>query len=110
MDFNKYCKACGHHVEFQYGADIGYCPVCDKKITRMDVITGYRMKARINQLKAMHTLMQEANDEEIYYSWIDVMPDEPSEEDFREIAMNDKAYHECFDKFEKLIGEEGNRW
>lgn len=110
MDFNKYCKICGHHIEFQYGEELGYCPICDKKITRMDVIAGYRLNARINQLKAMHALMQEANDEEIYDAWIYTMPDEPSEEDFRSIAMNDKTYHECFDKFERLIGEEGNRW
>ena len=110
MDFNKYCKKCGHHIEFQYGEEFGYCPICDKKITRMEVIAGYRLNARIAQLKAMHSLMQEANDEEIYGSWTYFMPDEPSEEDFRDIAMDDEEYNECFDKFVKLIADEGNRW
>ena len=110
MDFNKYCKKCGHHVEFQYGEEFGYCPICDKKITCADTIAGYRLNTRICQLKAMHTLMQEANDENIYMSWIYTVPDGPSEDDFRNIAMNDEEYNECFDKFVRLIAKSGNRW
>lgn len=110
MDFNKYCKKCGHHIEFQYGEEFGYCPICDKKITRADTIEGYRLNVRIAQLKAMHKLMQAANDEDIYYTWVYTMPDEPSEEDFKSIAMDDKAYNECFDVFVKLIADEDNRW
>ena len=54
--------------------------------------------------------MQEANDEEIYYAWTYYMPDAPSEEDFRDITMDDEEYSGCFDKFVKLIADEGNRW
>lgn len=110
MDFNKYHKECGHHIEFEYGKIIGYCPVCNKKIERKDTIAGYTRDARVKQLKAMHTLMCEANDESIYMSWIYLMPDCPSEDDFLYIAMDDKNYNECFDKFVRLIAKDGNRY
>lgn len=110
MDFNRYCRTCGHHINIQYGEEFGYCPICNKNITRMDTIAGYRREARIQQLKAMHELMRGANDENIYMSWIYVMPDGASAEDFTNIAMDDKAYEECFDVFVRLIGKDGNRW
>lgn len=110
MDCNKYCKECGHHISFQYGEENGYCPICDKKITRKETIAGYTLESRINQLKAMHDLMCEANDEYIYIAWINVMPDCPSEEDIRYIALKDDDYNECFDLFVKLIAKSGNRY
>ena len=110
MDFNRYCKECGHHIEFQYGEKTAYCPICDKEIERKDAIAGFTRDARVKQLKAMHALMAEANDENIYMSWIYTMPDSPSEDDFLFIAMNDKSYNELFDKFVRLIAKEGNRY
>lgn len=110
MDFNKYCKECGHHIEFQYGEMTAYCPVCDKEITRKDTIEGYTRDARISQLKAMHKLMCNANDENIYMTWIYLIPDCPSEDDFIEIASDDEQYNECFDLFVKLIAKAGNRY
>ena len=70
----------------------------------------YTKQARIAQLKAMHELMINANDEDIYMTWIYLMPDEPSEEDFIEIVEDEATYNECFDLFVKLIAYEGNRW
>lgn len=110
MDFNHYHKECGHHIEFEYGKTTGYCPICDKEIERKDTIAGYTRDARVTQLKAMHQLMCEANDESIYMSWIYTMPDCPSEDDFKEIALSDEDYNECFDKFIRLIAKNGNRY
>ena len=110
MDFNHYCKDCGNIVEFDYGEMIMRCPTCNKEITRKDTISGYTKEARITQLKAMHELMCEANDEYIYMSWIYTMPDCPTEEDFEFIAIGDERYNECFDKFVKLIAKKGNRY
>lgn len=110
MNFNHYCKECGHHIEFEYGENTGYCPVCDNEIERKDTIAGYTRDARVNQLRAMHQLMIDANDESIYMTWICHVPDCPSEEDFEDIAMNDEEYNECFDLFVKLIAKEGNRY
>ena len=110
MNMNRYCRECGHHVEFQYAVDAAYCPICNKKIERKDTITGYRRDARVSQLKAMHDMMRTANDEDIYMVWVNLMPDCPNEADFRDIAMDDEQYNECFDLFVKLIADEGNRW
>ena len=110
MNFNHYCKECGHHIEFQCGEITAYCPVCDKEIELKDTIAGHTRDARVNQLKAMHALMAEANDENIYMSWIYLMPDCPSEDDFKEIARDDQSYNECFDKFVRLIAKSGNRY
>lgn len=106
----RYCKECGHRIEFQYGENTGYCPICDKEKTYKDTIAGHTLDARISQLKAQHDLMCEANDEYIYLSWINVMPDGASNEDFKDIALNDKMYNECFNLFVKLIAKEGNRY
>ena len=69
------------------------------------------IESRINQLKAMHTLMTEANDENIYMHWATLaVPDCPSEDDFEYIAQDEELYNECFDLFVKLIALKGNRF
>ena len=110
MDFNNYCKTCGHHIEFQYGEVTGYCPICDKKISRKETIAGYTLDARMSQLKAMHDLLCECNDESIYMRWINIMPDTPSETDFKDLAIDDDDYNECWDAFLKLVKQNGMRW
>ena len=106
----RYCKNCGHHIEFEYGQFQGYCPVCDKEVNRKETMSAHTRNTRVTQLKAMHTLMCHANDEMIYERWIYLMPDCPSEEDFIYIAFNDNLYNECFDLFVKLIAKDGNRY
>lgn len=110
MNMARYCKECGHHIEFQYGEVKGYCPICDKEIERKETIAGHTLDARMSQLKAMHDLMCEANDEYIYMAWINLMPDCPSMEDIKDIALSDELYNECFDLFIKLIAKSGNRY
>jgi hypothetical protein len=107
----RYCKHCGEVVypEENIG-EIIHCYNCDTPITLKDTIAGHTRDARINQLKAMHDLMCEANDEGIYMTWIYLMPDCPSEEDFESIAIDDEQYNECFDLFVKLIAKNGNRY
>lgn len=106
----RYCKQCGHHVEFEYGVLYGYCPICNKEVNRKETMSAHTRNARIVQLKAMHNLMCEANDETIYEVWIRLMPDCPNVDDYIEIALNDKLYNECFDLFVKLIAKDGNRY
>ena len=70
-----------------------------------------KTQVRIEQLKAMHSLMQNANNEEIYMTWITLgVPDEPYEDDFVYIAEDDDAYNECFDLFVRLIRDDDCRW
>ena len=113
MDFNRYCKHCGSITEELGMTNDGLkykCKCMDKTLNYNEVIPGFTKEARINQLKAMHDLMCEANDESIYMSWIYVMPDCPSDVDFEEIAIDDEYYNECFDKFVRLIAKNGNRY
>ena len=71
----------------------------------------YTRETRITQVKAMHKLMLNANDENIYMTWIMTgVPDEPMEEDFEYIAEDDQAYNDCVDLFIKLISRKGYRW
>ena len=119
MNFNRYCKFCGSEVEEVTSEDavlahiqgrLFKCECIDRPLSYKEVIAGHTRDARINQLKAMHALMAEANDERIYMSWIYTMPDCPSEEDFESIAVDDAQYNDCFDKFVRLIAKDGNRY
>lgn len=71
----------------------------------------HKIESRVIQLKLMHELMRNANDEEIYMTWIMTgVPDEPQEDDFEWIAEDDQAYEDCFDLFVRLIAKKGNRY
>ena len=105
-----YCKHCGTELEFDYGVTQTYCAGCDTSVQRVDTIADHTRAARIQQLKAMHELMCLANDENIYMTWIYLMPDCPSQEDFESIAIDDEQYCECCDLFVKLIAQKGNRY
>lgn len=110
METKYYCRNCGAEIEVEYGIESYTCSECKKEIEYKNLMRSWMLDARISQLKAMHDLMCEANDESIYMSWINVMPDCPSKEDFIDIAMDDEQYNECFDKFVRLIQHKGNRW
>ena len=112
MNLNHYCKHCGSKVKeiMITGPRIFQCECTERQLNYQEVISGFARDARINQLKAMHDLMCEANDESIYMTWIYMMPDCPSEEDFESIAIDDEQYNECFDLFVKLIAKNGNRY
>lgn len=104
------CRSCGNKIKFEYEEKTAYCTGCNKKVTYKDTIASWTLRARVAQLKAMHELISNANDEHIYMSWICVMPDGATEEDFRDIAFDDELYNECFDLFVELIKHKGNRW
>ena len=103
------CRHCGAEVEFDSELPI-HCNECKRELQQKDLISTWNLKARVKQLAAMHELMCQANDEYIYMSWINLMPDGATEEDFKYIALDDEQYNECFDFFVKLIKKEGNRW
>ena len=77
-------------------------------------ITEIRMavdeEIRYRQLKAMHKVIQETNDGNIYFSWVTVgVPDCPTDMDFYDIARNEEEYNETVDLFIKLISKRGYR-
>lgn len=110
MNTKYYCRECGAEVEVTYGVESYTCPECKKEIAYKNLMRSWMLDARVSQLKAMHNLICESNDERIYISWTYTVPDCPTEDDFIDIAMDDEEYNEVFDLFIKLIQHEGNRW
>lgn len=105
----RICRHCGEIVYIDPDLPI-HCYECDKDLEPSELISSWNLEARTQQLKSMHELMCQANDEMIYMSWITFMPDGATEEDIKYIALDDEEYNECFDFFIKLIKKEGNRW
>ena len=67
-------------------------------------------ESRIKQLKAMHEVMINANDENIYMSWISCgVPDCPREDDYEFIAEDNEEYNEVIDLFVELVQRKGYR-
>ena len=64
----------------------------------------YLIESRINLLTKLHSIMMCMNDEECYMSWILMVPDEPTKEDFKDIAEDDKFFHEVLTRFHLLFG------
>lgn len=110
MNTKYYCRNCGAEIKVEYGIETYTCGKCKKEIAYKDLMRSWVLDARVSQLKAMHNLMCEANDESIYMTWICTVPDCPTHEDFIDIAMDDEQYNEVFDLFVKLIKDKDNRW
>lgn len=63
----------------------------------------YVIKSRIKLLTLLHEIMMNMNDEDCYFTWIMVVPDEASEDDFAWIAANDEEFNYTLDLFERLF-------
>lgn len=67
-----------------------------------------REKDRLNAIIAMHIMVINMNDEGAYMTWIYLVPDEPSEWDFIDFAMDDDGtesndlFDEAVDLFKRL--------
>ena len=64
-------------------------------------------KFRADQLEAMHKVICLANDEDIYLTWILLVPDEPSREDFEDMAEDPATYNEVCDLVQRLVSKPG---
>lgn len=54
-------------------------------------------------IKAMHQLVLNLNDESAYESWITIVPDEPSDEDFEYIVTETELYDEAIRCFRYIV-------
>ena len=69
-------------------------------------MTNTKIKLRIDQLKAMNEFVCSANDETLFYEWIEqAIPDEPSESDYEFIASDDVLYNDCVNLFKKIVND-----
>lgn len=67
----------------------------------MNFLTKYKAE----KLEAMHNIMIYIDDEDYYYTWINLIPDKATKEDFIEIAKDEAFYKEAEEAFKKLMME-----
>lgn len=66
-----------------------------------------RQEMRELILRTMHEYIKtEVSDENAYMSWILIVPDEPTEEDFQSLAEDDEDWKDCVKLFGKLLNKE----
>ena len=58
---------------------------------------------RVTLLQNMHYAITQIDDENAYERWIQVVPDEPCEEDFEDIASDTYEYKQVLELFCTLI-------
>lgn len=69
----------------------------------MTIIT----KMRIEQLKKMTDLLMTCSDTSLLSSWWSVaIPNNASEEDFKEIAENNELFNECIAVFKRIVNNQ----
>ena len=66
------------------------------------------LESRVALLKRMHEMMMLMNNEDCYFTWIMIVPDEPSDEDFESIATSDSEWDYVLNLFEKLFHQYRN--
>ena len=54
-------------------------------------------------LAKLNSIMRMMNDELAYMTWIEVVPDEATFEDFKDIASDDKFFAEVLEEFQRLF-------
>ena len=60
---------------------------------------------RIYLMKAMHTIVCALNNEDAYYEWINLVPDEASNEDLEDIAQDDWLFKDACETFRRIMNE-----
>lgn len=59
---------------------------------------------KMNILGGMNELVKKMNDEEAYYNyWIDLVPDEATEEDLQDIAECEELFRAVCERFAMLV-------
>ena len=68
------------------------------------------MLDRFDHMQCMHKMMRCMNNEEAYMTWINTVPDEPSDDDLRDIAEDDDMFQEVCNLYRHLLkvyGDDG---
>lgn len=63
--------------------------------------------SRVKLLMAMDTVIDAINDERAYFEWITLIPDQPTLEDFQDIAEDNDLYAEACLLFRQLLKRYG---
>ena len=68
------------------------------------------MNNKIEAVKAMDVLVGSMNDESAYASWINLMPDQASEDDYRWFAENEEYLQDLVNLFRRLMAKYGKEF
>lgn len=63
------------------------------------------LNERTNLLIKLHSIMICMNDENAYMEWIETVPDQPTREDFEDIAQDNEFFNEILEDFIKIFNE-----
>lgn len=63
----------------------------------------YKTSKRVALLKRMHNVMMNIDNEDYYMAWIYIMPDQPTEEDFLDIAEDEALFNEVLYHYSGII-------
>ena len=59
---------------------------------------------KFEMVKSMNTIVKELNNEEAYYGmWIYIVPDEATDEDFRDIAEDEELFVDTVNCFKSIM-------
>lgn len=58
---------------------------------------------RYELVKAMHLIVTSLNDETAYYDWINIVPDEATNEDLLDCAMRTEVFKDCCSYFAYIM-------
>ena len=72
------------------------------KITSSENKYSGQFLAKVTRLEQMNSVMQSMNNEDCYYEWIYLVPDEATRADLEDIAMNDELYREACQLYDEL--------
>ena len=60
------------------------------------------LKHKFNIVKGMNEIVKAMNDEDAYMKWVEVVPDEATDEDLQEIAEDDDLFRYTVKTFNNL--------
>ncbi len=73
-------------------------------IDKDKIIYAYSIENMAEIIKAMNTIVKGLNDEgAYYYDWIDIVPDEATDDDFKDIAEDDEILTDTLKRFKNII-------
>ena len=71
--------------------------------TLIKSMVDYGRSVNLKNVKDMHTIICNMNDERAYHTWIYTMPDCPSEEDFEDFAHDQSSYNDLAATFKRIV-------
>ena len=66
------------------------------------------MLERYKLMKAMNTIVRTMNNEDAYYEWINIVPDEADDNELMDIAQDDELFADSCNAFKSIMQAYGD--